>query len=205
MRNEVNTDQYGTVNQEKKMRSGVPTRTAIDWEEAALDAIASSGLGSLSIPNLARTLGVTKGSFYWHFSTLADLVTAAVSRWQDNDRMALDEIGRIADPSDRLRSLFVQAMEAERAHSLFLSLSISPSIKVAAILRKVSDRRIQLLIASYRELGLTVKQANHQALLAYSAYIGGLHLRNGDSPWLQSTSDVREFVRQATRLLITPR
>jgi len=192
------------MKEERKTRGGVPTRTAEDWEEAALDVIAASGSGSLSIPNLAHTLGVTKGSFYWHFATLADLVTAAVIRWEESDRLTLDEIGAIGDAEERLKALFVQAMEAERAHSLFLTLSISPNAEVAAVLRRVSDRRIRLLVDSYRELGFAEQVAHQQALLTYSAYLGGLHLRNGDSPWLRSREEVKAYVQHATRLLIRP-
>lgn len=193
------------MKEERKTREGVPTRTVEDWEEAALDIIATRGIGALSIPDLARTLGVTKGSFYWHFATLADLIAASVSRWEQSDRIALDEVREIADAAARLEALFVQAMEAERAQSLFLTLSISPSAKVAAVIRRVSDRRIRLLIDSYRELGLAEQLAHQQALLTYSAYIGGLHLRNGDSQWLRSRDDVKAYVQHATRLLISPR
>src|SRR6185436_622522 len=53
-------------------------RSAVDWEDAALAAIAEHGLASLAIPDLARTLGVTKGSFYWHFRGIQELVDAAL-------------------------------------------------------------------------------------------------------------------------------
>lgn len=187
---------------DRKTRGGLPTRTAEDWEEAALDTIASGGLGALSIPELARTLGVTKGSFYWHFATLADLVTASVKRWEENDRAALEKIREIGDPAARLPALFAQAMKAERAHSLFLTLSVSPAPEVAAVLQRVSDRRIRLLVESYEGLGLSRQRSRQQALLTYSAYIGGLHLRKSDSQWLRSNDDVKAYLRHATRLLI---
>ena len=41
--------------------------SAEDWEQGALDMIAEQGIGALAVEALARRLGVTKGSFYWHF------------------------------------------------------------------------------------------------------------------------------------------
>lgn len=38
------------------------------WIDAALDAMAEGGLGAVRVEALARTLGVTKGGFYWHFT-----------------------------------------------------------------------------------------------------------------------------------------
>ena len=44
------------------------TLTAANWAEAALDAIAENGIEAVAVEPLARRLGVTKGSFYWHFT-----------------------------------------------------------------------------------------------------------------------------------------
>ena len=51
--------------------------TAIDWQEAALNVIAHQGVSAVAVEPLAKQLGVTKGSFYWHFSNRMDLVKQA--------------------------------------------------------------------------------------------------------------------------------
>jgi AcrR family transcriptional regulator len=197
----INTDQYGGVTAEKTRR-GVPTRTAVDWEEGALDVMAARGVAALSIPDLARSLNVTKGSFYWHFSGLDDLVTRSISRWEASDKTVLEQIRRIEKPAARLRTLFAQAMAAERAQRLFLALSLWPGPGCAAVLRRVSVRRLRLLVETYRELGLPDQSAQQQGLLAYSAYIGGVHLRNADTPWLRTPEDLAAYVEHAARTLV---
>jgi AcrR family transcriptional regulator len=187
-----------------RTRLGVPTRTADDWEEAALDVIAARGIAALSIPDLARTLEVTKGSFYWHFTGLDDLVERALKRWDTLDKEALDQIRTIEDPAVRLRTLFAEAMSATRAQALYISLALSSSQAAAATLRKVSSRRLKLLADSYREIGMNAVAAQQQALLAYSAYIGGVHLRSNDAPWLGSRTDVNAYVEHAATALIEP-
>jgi AcrR family transcriptional regulator len=63
-------------------RLNEPTLTATDWAEAALQLIAEAGLGALTVKALAARLGVTKGSFYWHFRGRSELLAAALNRWE---------------------------------------------------------------------------------------------------------------------------
>src|SRR5258707_15650893 len=155
----------------------VKRKASSDWEEAALHAIAARGLGALSIPDLARSLDVTKGSFYWHFDSLQALITAALKRWEAMDGEALDEVRPIEDPRDRLEALFVQSMQKREAHALYVALALSPDAAVAAVVRRVSERRLKFLVDSYRQLGLRAAEARQRALLTYAAYVGALHLR----------------------------
>jgi len=172
-------------------------RSAADWEDAALAAIAAHGLRSLSIPELAQSLGVTKGSFYWHFGGLSGLVQASLRRWEEIDRAALEEVGRIAEPRLRLRELFAQAMESRQAHALFVALSPSADRAVAAILRRINGRRLRFLEAAFRELGLNERDAREQALLTYSAYIGAIHMRRQ-----LRGAELRAYVAHAVKALI---
>ena len=181
------------------MRRGAPTRTADDWEEAALDVIAARGVEALAIPDLARTLGVTKGSFYWHFKSLDDLTSRAVQRWQAADNDTLANVRRIENPAARLRALFTEAVTAERAPGLYLALALSP--RFAAVLEKVSAARLRLLADCYRELGLDRRAAQHRALLAYSAYIGWLYLRGGKVPGIRR-HDIDEYLNEAAAVLL---
>ena len=63
-----------------------PTRnarlSADDWAQAALDLIAEQGVSAVAVEPLARRLGVTKGSFYWHFPSRDALLQAALERWE---------------------------------------------------------------------------------------------------------------------------
>jgi hypothetical protein len=49
---------------------------------------------------------------------------------------------------------------------------------------------------------MTGTDAHLQALLTYSVYIGALHIRNSDVPWLQEPSAVRNYVNHAGRVFI---
>ena len=173
-----------------------------NWEDAALHAIAAHGLRSLSIPDLARSLGVTKGSFYWHFRGIQELIDAALHRWEEMDRAALEELRGVVEPRARLTALFVQSMEKREAHALYVTLSGSSVPEVAAALRRISDRRLRFLVDAYRALGFMRADAAEQALLAYSAYVGALHLRQQGAPGLTAEKDLSAYVAHAVKTLI---
>ena len=54
---------------EDAARNGtVPARLSREgWLARALEVLGKKGAGQLAVESLARQLGVTKGSFYWHF------------------------------------------------------------------------------------------------------------------------------------------
>ena len=54
-----------------------------DFLAMGLEILAEQGPGSLSATRLARELGVTTGSFYWHFKSVAEFHDALCQYWKD--------------------------------------------------------------------------------------------------------------------------
>ena len=81
--------------------------SAEDWALAALDVIAEQGLAAVAVEPLARRLGVTKGSFYWHFPSREALLVAALERWEKTEQETVfGKMEAVSDPRVRLRELF---------------------------------------------------------------------------------------------------
>lgn len=82
-------------------------RTPEDWIAAAFRALAQGGLGAVRAEALARDLGVTKGSFYWHFKDMPALLQVMLTHWEDQatDRIVALAEGQGGTPADRLRRL----------------------------------------------------------------------------------------------------
>ena len=59
-----------------------PRLTPDDWLAAGLDALRETGPGALGAEPLARRLGTTKGSFYWHFTDVPAYSAALLTLWQ---------------------------------------------------------------------------------------------------------------------------
>src|SRR5512145_1401917 len=68
--------------QERPPQERTGRLSADDWAAAALDLIAEQGVAAVAVEPLARRLGVTKGSFYWHFPSREALLSAALERWE---------------------------------------------------------------------------------------------------------------------------
>ena len=52
-----------------------------DWLDEALRALETEGIGGVRILRLATRLGVTRGSFYWHFENRDELLHALLEHW----------------------------------------------------------------------------------------------------------------------------
>ena len=53
-----------------------------DWIDAAITMLAEDNVEALRVDTLAEKLGVTKGSFYWHFKGRDDLLSAVLDEWR---------------------------------------------------------------------------------------------------------------------------
>ena len=79
--------------------------TADDWSAAALAALERNGLAAVAVEPIAKTLGATKGSFYWHFTGRDDLIAAALELWERRDTDGvIAAVDRAAEGADRLRA-----------------------------------------------------------------------------------------------------
>jgi len=158
--------------------------SAQDWARAALKVIADGGLAAVGVEPLARTLGVTKGSFYAHYRNRDELITAALAEWwRSHGDDGLAEFAAITDPARRLRELLTAVVQAVQplAPSVHLSLlGDRNDPRVRDVVRQVNRARLELLARTYRELGLPPDRAASRARVAYAAILGLLHLAQTD-------------------------
>jgi len=54
-----------------------------EWLARALEVLGKQGAGELTVESLARQLGVTKGSFYWHFKDRANYFRQLIEYWDE--------------------------------------------------------------------------------------------------------------------------
>lgn len=151
--------------------------SSVDWEQAALEAIAEQGIGAAAVEPLARRLGVTKGSFYWHFPTREALLKAALERWERVDEEEFLGVDPIKDPRERLRAVFRRTSREMQSHVVYSALLRALDHPVVQpVMSRVSQKRIDFLTVAYRQLGLDRSTASYRARLAYAAYAGFLQL-----------------------------
>lgn len=151
-----------------------------DWVTAALDALAEVGLSAVAIDPLARRLGATKGSFYWHFSSRDELIAATLERWEQRDTLdLLAALEDIPDPQERLlalaRGAYGTAARGTDPQAGVLAAASDP--RVAPILERVTVARLAALERLFGDAGLDPPDAARRARLAYALYVGAIDLR----------------------------
>ena len=62
----------------QKTRRGV---SKAEWLELGLQALSENGVAALTIEGLAKSLGINKAGFYWHFKNRDDLLRQLLNYW----------------------------------------------------------------------------------------------------------------------------
>lgn len=177
-----------------------------DWEQAALAAIADAGLAAVAVEPLARALGVTKGSFYAHFATRDDLIEAALASWQRSHGVdGLTRYAAIDDPAQRLTELLRSAVTFSQSGAPSVHVSLLGELhdpRVREAVAAVTRSRLELLTASYRQLGLPPRRAAHRARILYAAYVGLLQMARESLDAPLAEREIGRFITELRSTLI---
>ena len=149
-----------------------------DWAVAALKAIARGGLDAVVVEAIAKELGATKGSFYWHFKNRDALIEAALALWEQRTSEAvIKELEQLSDPQERLRKLMTIALGREGVGRAEIALLASPEHPAAlAAVRRAAHRRIDYMAAQYELLGWAPEDALARAVLGYYVFVGHMQM-----------------------------
>ena len=147
--------------------------SAKDWLDQGLKTLATSGFTALKAEPLARAMGVSRGSFYWHFADIGAFHAAILKHWRD---VAAEQI--IADletaseneaPLARLlRRAFGGRLALEKAVRTWATVDPGAQAAVQAIDR----RRLSYVEGMLRANGLPPDAARARAQILYWAFLG---------------------------------
>ena len=141
-----------------------------DWLRAARIALMHGGVEAVRVEKLARTLRVTKGSFYWHFKNREEILEALLHEWEE-ERDVISNLFDTEDIRTALDELFsevgrrVKASprgEAPSDAAIFAWAAVSP--EVAERVNREEAIRIRLLKQAFGE--------SEVAEYVYMAYLG---------------------------------
>lgn len=178
--------------------------TAEDWAAVALDVIATHGIEAVAVEPLARKLGVTKGSFYWHYPNREALVTRALEVWERQE--TVDMIGRAEQepsPRERIHTFFRSAANTDaRSERVLLALSASKHTGARACVQRVTEAWRAYIESCYRGLGMEPAQARNWATFAYSTFMGTVRMRRDNPDALPAGPQFNDYLRFLIRSLI---
>lgn len=151
--------------------------SAAAWTEAAMRVLAKEGVEAVRVEPLARAMGVTKGSFYWHFSDRRELLDSVLSDWEQLATVqVIEAVERASDePADRLRELtrrvFRHGGPLERALRAWASHDES----AASVVARVDAERFTFVRRLLEAHGQAPDTAAVRARLLYTSLIGEQH------------------------------
>lgn len=154
--------------------------TRDDWLDAAFQAVVKGGFDHAKVLSLADALGVTRGSFYWHFADHAELIKALVERWLTRE-IALDQqlqANAPDDPAADLEALLDAALEhaGVQLENMRFELALRGlgrrAPEVAQMLADVDQMRMRLFETKFLRLTGDPKAASDLAALFYLAIVG---------------------------------
>ncbi|MCX7558658.1 TetR/AcrR family transcriptional regulator [Sulfitobacter sp. F26204] len=123
------------------------------WLHAGLDALAVSGPGALGAEPLARALGTTKGSFYWHFKDVSTFQDALLKTWQTRAlEQVMQVVGQTGEVEHRLRALG-KAILSDPVEPK-LRIWAQSDLRAAKTLADIDAERLRLLGRMLTTLGL---------------------------------------------------
>ncbi len=159
--------------------AGRTTLSPQTWIDAATEVLVDHGIDHVRVDVLAQQLGVTRGSFYWHFKDREALLRGVLQQWRETATENLTaRLERAhADPLEQLRdviSLPFRGRSAVRAARI--ELAIRAWARRDAMARQAVDEadaaRRAYIAQIFGALGFPPAEARSRAFLAYSHNLG---------------------------------
>ena len=155
------------------------TRTR--WVEAGLEALRRDGPAALAAEPMARKLGVSRGSFYWHFESALDFQAAVLGQWEEQwtSRIIVAVDNTAGGPQKRLQAL-IQKTGGEDA-SVYASAKAMARLhpEFQDMMTRVDERRKSFVGSLLVEGGVPARVAELRAQVIY-AWAMGQMLISGD-------------------------
>jgi len=155
-----------------------------DWLLAGFSALAAEGPEALKAERLARALGATKGSFYWHFTDVPTFREAMLEYWRDRAITGIiAEIETEQTPASALRKL--AQIAARGAGNTGADTQMEPAVRawaradplVAETLASIDAERLRFMENLLRRCGVPNPDL---ARALYAASIGMEDLSSRD-------------------------
>ncbi|MEM1102651.1 MAG: TetR/AcrR family transcriptional regulator [Pseudomonadota bacterium] len=162
----VNTGAYG---------GDVKRLSETDWLKHGLKTLAKTGFSGLKAEPMARSLGVSKGSFYWHFEDLAAFHQKLLDYWRSTTTdWVIRDIEQDNSEPGRLEALMWKAFRKSKHADLDQAIRhwAQHDKRVARRLQSVDQARIAYLCKLLRRTGDTEKDVLRGARFIYAASLG---------------------------------
>ena len=175
-----------------KVRRGI---SKAEWLEAGLQALKEGGVAALSIEALAKSLGIAKAGFYWHFRNRDELLRQLLDYWTHEITEVISANPELLSlkPKNRLARTAEMILDYDltRYEIAIRQWALQDAVAARAV-RKVNRTRLDFVRGAFSELGFTGDDLDMRSML-FTCY------QSWESPMF------REISRKRRRELIARR
>jgi AcrR family transcriptional regulator len=146
---------------------------AQDWTDFALKTLAREGFDALKADVLARKLGVSRGSFYWHFTDLDDFHARVIEHWRQTATEAvIADLERYQSREERVEVLLRRALGHRNALEMRMRAWADNNAAAAQAVREMDRRRREYMERLLVDAGIAPTLAATRVQLLYWTYLG---------------------------------
>jgi AcrR family transcriptional regulator len=155
------------------MAGSKPRLSRREWADAGLKALETEGYPAVRADRLAAALGVSRGSFYWHFPDVRAFEAALIERWREIVLEALDP-PRAPDETalDRFATIMRRSLLTTRRLELQFRAWAAVDANVRSALDQVDANRLAYFEKLLGDAGRAREDVSAIARIAYWTYLG---------------------------------
>jgi AcrR family transcriptional regulator len=164
-----------------------------DWLDFALAELAEKGHETLKAQTLAAGLGVTRGSFYWHFEDLVAFKRDLIAHWTDRTTQELVRaVVREGEAEAQLIGMMTRAFRSGAATERAVRAWAVSDDHVAELVAAVDWRRVRFAEQLLESLGVPQGAVGPRARMLYWAAVGRLMMARPSERGL-SDAEIRDL------------
>ena len=139
---------------------------AEDWLKLALETLDNEGIHKVNVERLARKLGVTKGSFYWHFKNRENLLKEMLNYWTET--LTTNVIQRSRQNSKNAKETLLKLMtiiteeKVGRYEAAIRAWAMHDEM-ARTVLHKVDEQRLKYITSVFTDIGFKKADAEIRA------------------------------------------
>jgi AcrR family transcriptional regulator len=171
-----------------------------DWIQAGRKALEDGGVEAVRVEVLAKELGVSKGSFYWHFKNRQALLEALLEKWEASTDWLIEQSNKEKTPQKRFSKLFTLIQEllskGERAPDPAIFRWSQQDKVVAKRVARVEAKRLEFLQKLFIDVGFGPAEATRRAEVGYLIFCGYLERTSRQVSTASKLDDLTQFMTQ---------
>jgi AcrR family transcriptional regulator len=173
--------------------------SAEDWLDQGLRTLTRHGFTALKAEPLAKAMGVSRGSFYWHFADIGAFRAAMLKHWREVATEQVIADLEAASGHDKPLPLLVRRAFGNKPaleNAVRTWATVDPAARAAV--QAIDARRLDYVESMFRASGLSAETARARAQILYWAFLG-YALSDKPLPPKRRAAMLKELLRIVSR------